>query len=328
MAATDSRGVDVVLNQLSGELLQASWQCVAEVGSLVELGRRDFLGHAKLAMEHFRVEPGLCRRRPDASLGPHAAPFRQMQKSQHIGKLVVTMPETEAASTLPTEPIHRTLKMRKDRSCLPTIPSTFFFPFSSTAATGGWWGQANYHAGNAFVESFAAYRRRLGLVLNVGFISDAGYVADRPGRRANCVERMLMEPLPGGADDPASRVQPGESATSSDSDSMSNEELSRAVRELSSNIVSLQSDETTSFLATHIGKTLCEFQLRQEPGLDLQARLTHIGMDSLVSIEIRAWIRQWLGVDLATLEIVGSGNLHKLAVAVQKRMIAKYNSKT
>ncbi|TEA21605.1 Highly reducing polyketide synthase FUM1 [Colletotrichum sidae] len=110
---------------------------------------------------------------------------------------------------------------------------------------------------------------------------------------------------------------------------MSNEELSRAVRELSSNIVSLQSDGTTSFLATHIGKTLCEFQLRQEPGLDLRARLTDIGMDSLVSIEIRAWIRQWMGVDLATLEIVGSENLHKLAVAVQKRMmIAKYNSKT
>ncbi|TEA21653.1 Highly reducing polyketide synthase gloL [Colletotrichum sidae] len=216
VAATNSRGVDLVLNQLSGELLQASWQCVAEFGSLVELGCRDFLGHAKLAMEHFESNrpfagvdlTHLWIRKPrfvgdmldrvlqlcaQGHVRPWIAstfaadeisqPFRQMQKSQHIGKLVVTMPETEAASTLPTEPIHRTLKMRKDRSCLPTIPSTFFFPFSSIAATGGWWGQANYHAGNAFVESFAAYGRQLGLaasVLNVGFIGDAGYVADRP----------------------------------------------------------------------------------------------------------------------------------------------------
>lgn len=39
MQATKGRGVDVVLNSLSGELLHTTWQCVAEFGKLVELGR-------------------------------------------------------------------------------------------------------------------------------------------------------------------------------------------------------------------------------------------------------------------------------------------------
>lgn len=51
--ATGGRGVDVVLNALSGELLHASWNCVAECGTFVEIGRRDFVGQGKLAMEGF-----------------------------------------------------------------------------------------------------------------------------------------------------------------------------------------------------------------------------------------------------------------------------------
>lgn len=39
------------------------------------------------------------------------------------------------------------------------VPLGFFLLFSSTAATGGWYGQANYHADNTFVEAFASYRK-------------------------------------------------------------------------------------------------------------------------------------------------------------------------
>ncbi|CAI6338614.1 unnamed protein product [Periconia digitata] len=53
MAATGGRGVDVVLNSLSGGLLHSSWRCVAEHGHMVEIGRRDILGHAQLAMSPF-----------------------------------------------------------------------------------------------------------------------------------------------------------------------------------------------------------------------------------------------------------------------------------
>ena len=42
-----------MLNSLSGELLHASWKCVAEFGTFLEIGRRDFVGQGTLAMELF-----------------------------------------------------------------------------------------------------------------------------------------------------------------------------------------------------------------------------------------------------------------------------------
>lgn len=72
LEATGGRGVDVVLNsvrlscptpialdpsltsaQLSGELLHASWQCVAEFGCMVEIGKRDLIGKGSLALDLF-----------------------------------------------------------------------------------------------------------------------------------------------------------------------------------------------------------------------------------------------------------------------------------
>lgn len=55
MAATDNKGVDVVLNSLSGGLLHASWDCVAEFGVMIEIGKRDFRRRAKLSMEAFEA---------------------------------------------------------------------------------------------------------------------------------------------------------------------------------------------------------------------------------------------------------------------------------
>ncbi|OLN96884.1 Lovastatin diketide synthase LovF 4 [Colletotrichum chlorophyti] len=52
-AATCGQGVDVVLNSLSGELLHASWDCVAPNGTFIELGKRDTLSGARLAMAAF-----------------------------------------------------------------------------------------------------------------------------------------------------------------------------------------------------------------------------------------------------------------------------------
>lgn len=69
---TNGRGVDVLLNSLSGELLHASWKCIAPRGKvrispatryfdgadfmqMVEIGRRDFNGRAQLSMDLFEA---------------------------------------------------------------------------------------------------------------------------------------------------------------------------------------------------------------------------------------------------------------------------------
>lgn len=45
--------MDLVLNSLAGDLLLASWDCVAEGGIMVEIGKRDLVGHAMLPMDRF-----------------------------------------------------------------------------------------------------------------------------------------------------------------------------------------------------------------------------------------------------------------------------------
>ena len=53
MQATHNKGVDLVLNSLSGELLHATWQCVAPFGRMIEIGKRDLLGFGQLDMTPF-----------------------------------------------------------------------------------------------------------------------------------------------------------------------------------------------------------------------------------------------------------------------------------
>jgi NADPH:quinone reductase-like Zn-dependent oxidoreductase len=53
MKATNGKGVKLVLNSLSGKLLHASWRCVAKFGKMIELGKRDFIGHGMLSMDLF-----------------------------------------------------------------------------------------------------------------------------------------------------------------------------------------------------------------------------------------------------------------------------------
>ncbi|KAK0728741.1 phenolpthiocerol synthesis polyketide synthase ppsB [Lasiosphaeria miniovina] len=50
---TAGRGVDCVLNSLSGELLRASWECVAMFGTFVEIGLRDITDNMRLDMRPF-----------------------------------------------------------------------------------------------------------------------------------------------------------------------------------------------------------------------------------------------------------------------------------
>ena len=53
MEETQGRGVDIVLNSLSGKLLHTSWECVAPFGRFIEVGKRDFLANGQLAMAPF-----------------------------------------------------------------------------------------------------------------------------------------------------------------------------------------------------------------------------------------------------------------------------------
>ena len=53
MKLTNGKGVDVILNSLTGELLDESWRIIADGGNLIEIGKKDTLDRNTLAMEPF-----------------------------------------------------------------------------------------------------------------------------------------------------------------------------------------------------------------------------------------------------------------------------------
>lgn len=150
LEATAGKGMDVVLNSLSGELLHATWRCVAPGGCMLEIGKRDFLGRAQLAMHLFeenRVYFGIdlsrlslsepeamrafSRQTMDLLEQGHFRPlwptnlyvaeriedaFRFMQQGVHMGRIVVRMPEQD--SILPIAATKAAPRFRADATYL------------------------------------------------------------------------------------------------------------------------------------------------------------------------------------------------------------------
>lgn len=125
-AATGGRGVDVVLNALSGEAMQRSVECLAPFGRFIELGKRDYLEGTKLDLrpfqrnlsyhgldldQYFAANPtqvrqsmemlaaafaeGRLRPLPVTKFESTPDAFRYMLAARHIGKIVVTPPKTK-----------------------------------------------------------------------------------------------------------------------------------------------------------------------------------------------------------------------------------------
>jgi NADPH:quinone reductase-like Zn-dependent oxidoreductase len=53
LTATENRGVDVILNSLTGDLLHESWRLCATFGRFVEIGKQDLSSAGRLDMQVF-----------------------------------------------------------------------------------------------------------------------------------------------------------------------------------------------------------------------------------------------------------------------------------
>ena len=133
LLATDSQGVDVVVNSLSGKLLQDTWSVIGDSGRFVEIGKKDILDNSHLAMRHFERNVSfvgvdlrmLFEKRPEEMrdcltqvanllerkivqpiqpqtvfpVAQIAAGLRRLQSGQNIGKVVITIhPEDRVLS--------------------------------------------------------------------------------------------------------------------------------------------------------------------------------------------------------------------------------------
>ncbi|KAI0383268.1 hypothetical protein F5Y04DRAFT_269991 [Hypomontagnella monticulosa] len=135
---TGGRGVDVVLNSLSGHALAESWRCLAPLGRFIEIGKRDINSFNSLPMEPFQrnvsfysIDIGLIFRHHTTVMGhimrevetfvlneesrkyapPHPikvfkrsgfeAAFRLLQTGQHSGKVVVDWEQPDVVQAIP-----------------------------------------------------------------------------------------------------------------------------------------------------------------------------------------------------------------------------------
>ncbi|WP_184351243.1 type I polyketide synthase [Streptomyces olivoverticillatus] len=148
--ATGGEGVDVVLNSLSGAAIQAGLECLRPFGRFVELGVRDIISDTPLGLKPFRhnitmgtvdlIELQQCR--PEIfdqllrdvltefshgrlkplhcttfPLSAATDAFRLMAGAGHIGKLVLTVPNSgDASAVLPEGP----LTVRRDGAYIIT----------------------------------------------------------------------------------------------------------------------------------------------------------------------------------------------------------------
>ncbi|KAJ4245071.1 hypothetical protein NW762_014282 [Fusarium torreyae] len=135
LSVTGGKGIDLVINSLSGNLLQQTWAIVADFGRFVEIGKRDFLQNSYLPMrpfdnniaftgvdlrkmflnrpqEHRRClvdMNDLIKRKVVVPIRPVTAipvsqiatAMRKLQSGQNIGKIVITMdPEERVVAEL------------------------------------------------------------------------------------------------------------------------------------------------------------------------------------------------------------------------------------
>jgi acyl transferase domain-containing protein/NADPH:quinone reductase-like Zn-dependent oxidoreductase/SAM-dependent methyltransferase/acyl carrier protein len=225
-------------------------------------------------------------------------------------------------------------------------PLDFFVLFSSFSSLIGNPGQANYAAGNAFLDSLAYYRRLRGLpalTINWGPVADVGYVArsteisrrfEQIGVKSIPVQQLLVilgELLTGEA------VQVG----------LVQIDWERALRLLGSRVSRRFADlvdregkeeepavETAAvravleadpaqrqlliefFIREHLAKVLGTSANRLESDQPLQ----RLGLDSLMALEMGSRIQMTLGVDLPPVDFLEKASIGGLAAFVAEQL--------
>lgn len=90
----------------------------------------------------------------------------------------------------------------------------------------------------------------------------------------------------------------------------------------------LQAQATLNLFATEIGRKIQEYLLRPDEKIERQSKLSEMGVDSLLSVELARWFSSAFGIRMGVLEIVGSGNLERLAALTARKMLQKTRTNT
>lgn len=125
--------------------------------------------------------------------------------------------------------------------------------------------------------------------------------------------------------DPRMALYRNMEAQSGASAQISNEALKNFLNDAAVDTSLLETDDGVLLLATEVGYTVLGFMMRSKDELDVNAPLISLGIDSLVSIELRNWFKQKLRLDMTVLEIMGAKTLLELGKLVADGLLKKYS---
>jgi acyl carrier protein len=106
--------------------------------------------------------------------------------------------------------------------------------------------------------------------------------------------------------------------------SNSSDALDAFIASITSDRTLLNSEASLELVTREIGSCIYGFMLRPIEDLDVAQPLTDLGIDSLITVEIRNWWRRKLGVEISTLEILNGGTIASLGQLAVKRLQEKF----
>ncbi|KAJ4286521.1 hypothetical protein N0V90_013221 [Kalmusia sp. IMI 367209] len=230
---------------------------------------------------------------------------------------------------------------------LADVPLDFFVMFSSGLSITGGQGSGNYHAANLYMTALAAQRRQSGRpasVMHIGYVSDVGYftrvdqssreyigrmhfpalsetdihhafaeavLAGRPDSKRSCEESAWV------LDTLFSHYRPTANVNDKkDGPQYGRDDIKKQITDA----------DTEAEVVEVVQEALCDkmetmLQL-STGGVDPNALLTELGIDSLVAVEIRAWFAKTIGIDVPVVKILGRSSVAQICTDAAQEIMA------
>ncbi len=224
-------------------------------------------------------------------------------------------------------------------------PLDFFILFSSNAAWFGAAGQGNYAASNTFLDSMAHYRQRLGLpalTVNWGPIGDVGYLARNPAVAAwleSGGSKLITSAQAMQAMEKALEINPTQvGVMNADWTLLLKAMGGRPVPRFEALLVSssaggaesglqhlesLGADERREALHPIVIAQVARVLGTQPQRLDTSQSLINMGLDSLMSLQLRNWAKSTLNVTLASSTLMEQPSVEMLVTLLATSMEPK-----